>query len=337
MRFEGAFQPRPDATELQQVADLLGPDNSQRAKFEGDGSFVFRPRPGKASDGGPDYFVFISAEDEGQTNQIQRTWFALYQPTAPIRGVALLMPGLFGTPVSTLEMFTTRLRAQGWAVVRMMSQPSRFTERVTFDVDLANIPAAAERIARATDDLAGECGFAVKAAFEYVGQQHPELANLPRIAVGMSGGAMTLPTVVAREPGKYAAAVIIAGGADFFAITRETNYTFLVDSVHFQWKPAEPTDDQIKALDAAYLARANLDSYHTADALRGKQVLMIHGDHDLAVPAHLGDLLWERLGKPERWVSSAGHEEVFMRLPLQMDRLMAWIDEHTRAAAPASR
>jgi len=32
-------------------------------------------------------------------------------------------------PEPILELFTTRLRANGWAVVRMLSQPSRFTQR----------------------------------------------------------------------------------------------------------------------------------------------------------------------------------------------------------------
>ena len=36
-------------------------------------------------------------------------------------------------------------------------------------------------------------------------------------------------------------------GCDFFAITRETNYAFMVDSVHYRWTPSEPTDEQIKA------------------------------------------------------------------------------------------
>jgi fermentation-respiration switch protein FrsA (DUF1100 family) len=55
-------------------------------------------------------------------------------------------------------------------------------------------------------------------------------------------------------------------------------------------------------------------------------MLLIHGTRDLAVPAHLGDLLWERLGRPERWSEEAGHEEIFMRLPQQIERLVGWIE-----------
>jgi hypothetical protein len=333
LRYEGLFQPPPTDAERQQVEEVVGAERMARVRFEGDGSFVFRPRPGKAAGDGASCFVYISASERGEHLAIERTWFTYYPASGAARGTALLMPGLFGTPLSTLELFTKRLHEQGWAVVRMMSQPSRFTERVMYDVDLGEINAAAARIAQDTCDRAAECGLAAQAAMDRIVGTHPELAKLPRIAVGMSGGAMTLPTVVAREPDKYAAAVIIAGGCDFFAIARETNYVFLVDSVHFHWSPSEPDPEQVRALDAAYLERAKLDSYFTAESLRGKPVLMLHADHDGAVPAHLGDLLWERLGKPERWVQTAGHEELFIKLPEQMDAIMAWIDTHAKATA----
>ncbi len=331
IRFEGIFQPNPTAVELQQASDLVDAENAARVSFEGDGSFIFRPKAGASTAPGPTYFVYMSAEQAGDRIPIQRTWFAVHEPSGPPRGIALLMPGLFGTPLTPLDQFTSRLHAQGWVVVRMMCQPSRFTERVSYSVDLAHPETEIARVAHDTDDRVAECAYAAQAALAHVEESRPDLARLPRIAVGMSGGAMTLPTVLAREPDRYAAAVIIAGGCDYFAITRETNYTFLVDSVHYQWTPAEPTTEQVAALDAIYLAHARLDSYYTAESIRGKPILMLHADHDGAVPAHLGDLLWERLGKPERWVQTAGHEELFMRLPRQMDRVMAWIDAH---AAP---
>jgi hypothetical protein len=59
-------------------------------------------------------------------------------------------------------------------------------------------------------------------------------------------------------------------------------------------------------------------------------MLMIHGDHDGAVPSAQGDLLWEQLGKPERWVQTAGHEEVFFKLTSELDGIMAWIRENVR-------
>ena len=79
-----------------------------------------------------------------------------------------------------------------------------------------------------------------------------------------------------------------------------------------------------------YLKNAPLDSYHTAAALKGKPVLLIQGTTDLAVPSPLGDLLWERLGKPERWLQDGqGHEVLFMLLPQEFDKMMDWLDRAT--------
>jgi predicted esterase len=325
--------PTPD--DLADARALLG-DGIDSARFEGPGSFIYRiGRPDQPADPDrkptphPEYFVFVSASPE---RVLQRTWFAFSLPSSDHpRGTALLMPGLFGTPPATLDLVTRRLRAQGWAVLRMMSQPSRFTARAVFDINTADPGPGLKNVAAEFDDRTAECAFAVEAAFAHLAQTHPDLAALPRIAVGMSGGAMTLPTVVAREPARYAAAVLIAGGCDFFTMALESNYQYLVNAFTFHWTPAEPPDDQRPALAREYLEASALDSYHTVAALKGKPILMIHGSFDMAVPAHLGDLLWERLEKPERWVKKAGHEEVFMKLPGDLDRLMQWIADHTPA------
>ncbi len=241
------------------------------------------------------------------------------------------MPGLFNTPEPVIEFVIGKLRERGWAVLRMMAQPSRFTERAEFIIDPQHLDTSAQRIASVLTDRAAECAYAVQSAFVYSFERRPDLAKRPRIALGMSGGAMTLPTVVARDASAYSAAVIIAGGADFFQIAQESNYRFMVDSLTFTWL-APSTPAQRDQLNALYREDATLDSFHTAAALIGKPVLIIHGTHDGAVPAHLGDLLWERLGKPERWPEEAGHEEIFMRLPQKTPQILDWIEQKTPPA-----
>lgn len=312
-----------------------GPD-APKIEFESPGSFIFRAsqRPSKAP--APALrFVYISArpgEGEPPAARIERTWFGYHDPApgASPRGLALLMPGMFGTPEPILNIFITRLTAQGWGVVQMMAQPSRFTQRVAFIADKADLPGSAATIAAELDQRAAECAYAAQAAMAHIARERPALAPLPRIAVGMSGGAITMPSVLALDPAAYSAAVMIAGGCNYLAINEESNYRTLIDAISVEWKPEPPTEEERGALDALYLERSRLDSYHAAPVLRGKRMLLIHGDHDGAVPARLGDLLWERLGKPERWVHTAGHEEVFMKLPAQMDRIMEWL-----AALPA--
>jgi hypothetical protein len=340
-------------------ADAFAPGDA-RYRAEGSGSFIFAPTPGKKATwaraaGEPALrFRFVSGEAstdhapsppaapsggapvgpepraEPPVITLQRTWFAFYDPSAgkPARGVALVLPGMFGTPVGTMDAIVLRLRREGWAVLRMLSHPSRFTERSRFVIDpAADLEPAAARIAGVLMDRTAECAYAVQAAFGYVALQRPDLAGARRIAVGCSGGAMVLPPVLTLEPERYAASVIIAGGANFWAIIDRSNYAAWINAVRSEWAGGPPTPEARAALDELYLKHAPLDAYHCADALRGRKVLMLQGTADLAVPSAQSDLLWERLGQPERWTWPMGHEMLFMFLPQQFDRLMAWIDE----------
>lgn len=324
--------------EREMAEALVGAEGLERAETGAAGSFLYQAvrAEGVEPGSGPRHLLFMSAT-AGERPAIRRTWFAVFEPQGERRGVALLMPGLFGTPEPVLKLFATRLRGDGWVVLRMMAQPSSFTDKRVFELSSALDREQIAEFARDADERAAECAYAVEGAFKFLEAETPALAGQPRIAVGMSGGAMTLPTVVAREPGRYSATVMIAGGCDFLALTNETNYTMLVDAVRIRWTPEEPTPEQYKAVDEAYLAAVSLDSYHTALAMRGTSMLMIHGEHDAAVPARLGDLLWERLGRPERWSEPAGHEEVFIKLPPRMDKIMEWVRSAATAKAGSGR
>lgn len=278
-----------------------------------------------------------AAGQEGGGVRVERTWFAVYEPlraTGPDGrplAVAVIMPGLLGTPEPVIELAVSSLRRRGYAVVRMLCQPSRFLEKVKIDAgEGEDRERAAERIASLMDERVAGCARAVRAMMTRVEADHQGWADLPCAMIGMSGGAMTLPGVVALEPERYDAAVLIAGGANLLAISIESNYAGMIDAFQLVWPGVEPGDapkgDGWAAFNRAYLKRAALDSYHTAATLKGKPVLIIHGGADRAVPAYLGDLLWERLGKPERWASGATHEIVFAMLPSSMPQLQDWLD-----------
>jgi alpha-beta hydrolase superfamily lysophospholipase len=214
----------------------------------------------------------------------------------------------------------------------MLSHPSRFTEQGTFAVaDDADMDEVARTISGALCDRAAECAYAVEEVVEALAEQRPRLAGMPRVALGMSGGAMVLPTVVARNADAYCGAVLIAGGADYLHIAMDSNYASWIDALRFR-RPggAILSDGCSSKLCSAYRRCAALDSYYTAAALRGKPTLMLHGTADRAVPAALGDLLWERAGRPERWSFDVGHELLFLGLPMQLDRIGRWLDEHAR-------
>lgn len=329
---------------------------SKYVRFEGRGSFITRfergARPGPMKRTlGAEHFEVVSlsparvAVEAGAASppSMERTWFVLYEPLpfkskqadAPIkdslRGVALVMPGIFGTPEGSIEGLVASLRARGWCVLRMLAQPSRFTQRIVFQFDpaasSAEVDANGQEIATALGDRAAECAYAVQGAFEHVNAKHPNLAKLPRVAIGCSGGAITLPIVVAREPEAYNAAILIGGGCHYWLVNDHSTYAEMVGALAADWK-APPTLDHRRAVADAYLRHAPLDAFHTAAALRGKPVLMVQANADSAVAAVLGDVLWERLGKPERWIRAGEHLPLFISLAKDLPAINAWIDSH---------
>lgn len=339
-RSHGYTPVKPTSPEARIVFNERKPPEGADIVTAGPGAFMYAFRkadpdnpPTRARRNTADsMFKFLSAQEEDvrgrPTIVIEQTWFAVYQPKSAPRGLALVSPGLLGTPVGTLQNVSEQLRKEGWLVLRMLCQPSRFTEQVEFTLDAAaDLDVQAKRIAAITDNRTAECAYAVEGAAAWLESEHPELKALPRVAVGFSGGAMTLPTIIAREPSRYAAAIMIGGGADFWVMNQRSNYRELIKAVKETWAD-KPTPETLAALDEAYLKNAPLDSYHTAAALKGKPVLIIQGTADKAVPAPLGDLLWERLGKPERWLAEgATHESLFMNLPRDhFPRMMEWLN-----------
>ncbi|MCG3123649.1 MAG: hypothetical protein GIKADHBN_02070 [Phycisphaerales bacterium] len=370
-RFTRMTDPGPTELDLAD-ARALDADEQSEVVLEGPHSVVFREGtaeeaqdkgfgwgPGRAA--GPDaslVFRFVSGTQRHAGNtggtprlQIQRTWFAYYDPVAPrrrrnresndapaeapkARGIVLVMPGLYGTPEPTIDALIRRLRESEMGVLRMLAQPSRFTERVSIEIDPENLEESAARIADILGDRAAECGLAAQAAWKYLEDQRPDLAALPRAIIGTSAGAMTLPTVVAREPEKYSACVLVGGAADFWLIARRSSYKRDASSIDIQVKgfdtPPGEDDGAIdwRAFDQMYLDQAVFDSFHTAGSLRGGRVLVLHGQMDTAVPAPLGEVLWERLGRPERWEYPTGHEGLIVEmLPRDTGKIIEWLRE----------
>lgn len=323
---------------------------------EGPGAFVFLGGRGAAGGGGEGestnrpafHLKFLSGTEfpaapggPGPVIKVQRTWFAFYEPLAGATsaggpaGVAVVLPGMFGTPKNVVDGLVTRLRSRGWAVLRMLAHPSRFTEKQVLTVGPGPLDGPAAEIASVLTDRAAECAYAVQAANLYLWQEYPLLRQRPRVLVGMSGGALVLPTVMAREPKAYAGAVLVAGGVDYLQVALTSNYAAWIDAVSVKFDPPRPSSERVTALRRAYLEKALLDPAATARVLAGKPVLMVHASEDKAVPAELGDELWTIAGKPERWVFGVGHELLFLALPWHLDRMAEWIDRGF--AAPAAK
>ncbi len=259
--------------------------------------------------------------------QLERCWFAWYPPTGDVavRGTAVLLPGMFGTPRWIIEGWTRDLNARGWLVLRMLTQPSRFTERRRYDIE-GGIDQAAKAVAAHFDRRLGSSARAVKVACEHVEGETAELADLPRIAIGLSGGGIMLPTVVAAEPERYDAAVVLAGGADLVTIIETSNYTAFIDAVRFRRGDRRLLEWERTQLSKAYRATSDNDPYHAATRMRDVRTLIVQGTRDRAVPAETSDLLWQRMGEPDRWLWPAGHEVLALALQSRFGEVLDWVD-----------
>lgn len=348
-------QLRTGETEYAQAAALasgVGVTDGFRFETEGPGSLVFlepfdprliQPEPkGEAAKEDPnapaETFVFVSGRvldrhDGEDRVALERTWIAFYDAIGDeTKGTIMLVPGMLGTPEPIIEGMVRYWRHAGYAVIRLMSHPSRFTERVEVTVRPGEEEAVGQRLAAIYDQRTAECAYACDAALTHAIASHEAIRDKPVVLVGMSGGAMVLPTVYAYAPQRYKAAVLIAGGENFLKISALSNYADWIDAVVLDWAPDDagsngrPTPEALEHVSDAYVAAARLDAMDTASELDAP-VLVLHATNDKAVPSFLGDALWRRLGTPERWVYPVGHELIFGMLPTQAGRLQKWIDD----------
>jgi len=353
------------------LASDIGIKQGFKFKSEGPGSFLFIPNPKNEptpditlDDGAlnksntPDLaFKFVSAsvsqDDTSSLEQdedfvlIQRTWFTFRDPkkkppneesSFESKGTVVLLPGMFGTPDIIVDALENFWRNQGYSILRMRSQPSRFTEHFMFTTTPEKAILIGGDVAKMNDDRVAEGAYATNAAINYIQTQRPELENKPRILIGMSGGAMMLPTVYAYAPNQYDAAVLIAGGANFLKIAIQSNYKSWIDAIVFDFDPDSEKTGRIEGQNLEqfsqdYLRHSKLDSYYTAQEMSDIPVLVLHASLDQAVPADSGQLLYKQLGEPERWTYPLGHELIFAGLPTQVARIDRWITKKLEAAS----
>jgi hypothetical protein len=265
----------------------------------------------------------------GGVPQINRTWWTRYEPLSSHAGVVVLLPGMLATPEPIIEGLLLGLRAQGWTVLRMIAHPSRYTEDqlvlVTPQRDPMDI---ATEFARGVDTRIGGLVQSVKDVLV----AHNQLTG-PRVLIAMSGGTLASPALLASTGDVFDAAVLIGAGADLLSMSEQSNYAGFLGGLQLGWL-GEPVnllrrDDIV----TAYRAIPSQDPFHQAPAVRINRMLMIQGSTDQAVPAALGEILWQRLGQPERWLAPAGHEVLFFGyLPMRSPDLLNWIGKSLPAS-----
>jgi len=348
-RFHQLRTGETEYSDMDALATRIGIQESYKFQAEGPGCYLFVHNPPvgdeqlpEPKDGEPDLaFKFITAQldslvkagdDSEEHLRLERTWFT-YRTAREGKdpaGTILLMPGMFGTPEPVIDGVERYLRSRGWAVLRMLSHPSRFTQRQQFAVIEGSEAKVASKIAAMFDTRSAEAAYAASSSMRFVHERFPDNASKPVVLLGMSGGAMILPTVYSFDPELYSAGVLIAGGGNFLEINVRSNYAKWIDAIDLDADPSDPEiqeleDSQLRELVDLYMLSSKLDSLHTAQAMVDVPVLMLHGSTDKAVPASTGDALYEALGKPDRWTYPVGHELIFAGLPLQTPKIERWI------------
>lgn len=219
------------------------------------------------------------------------------------------------------------LLADGW-VVLTSSGTGRYFERrsnpQTFEIKSdADVAIVGARIAAAVDDELADWPYSLEAVLSYLAIHRPEIPQQPAVVMGFSIGAIGLPAVAARMPKRFAAAVIVAGGADLLKISQTSRKAN--PGIELRWTPPAREENLFAKLDAAYLSNAKLDPYSAAATLGDMPVLMFHASFDQVVTAKAGNLLWNRLGKPERRVFPVGHGHMLrVAMRMQAGQIAKW-------------
>ena len=235
----------------------------------------------------------------------------------PTRGTIVYMSGLGSGKYE--QPLIEELGRRGWWIVKIATPRVWWYESQPWYIgSRADIPNVAQKLAGVLDDLVAEPAYAAEAALDYLAEHHPEVPQSPLIMMGCSAGALVSPAIVARMPDRFDAAVLVGGGANLLEISQKSDLTDA--GIRFAWPDDQPRGAWREELFREYLKFSKLDPYHTARFLRDKPVLMLQANLDITVPAENGWLLWQRLGRPDRYTHIGEHRTLFLTLGEQSNR-----------------
>lgn len=182
--------------------------------------------------------------------------------------------------------------------------------------------------------LFADIAYSWEAALTFVERKCPAVAGKPVVYVGISFGGIVGPTVVARLGDRVKATVLAGAGANMMGIANESDIEGLdLMLTGADGKRIMPGSENYRAISEMYLEKAAWDSYNTAPLLSGRPVLLVQGRSDTTVPSQYGDVLWERLGRPERWSAWYGHPLLIYFIGDHRDEIADWLERHVRESA----
>ncbi|MGI9244060.1 MAG: hypothetical protein ACR2RV_24900 [Verrucomicrobiales bacterium] len=291
--------------------------------------------------------------------QLQRQNFTiatLFEPSAPGRAAVGLLTyltsydGISPQERSLIDEF----RERGWFVAAVEPHALlRIGKHSFIGIEGAGGSGKglgiAAPLAHELDKRLADSAYFAEGVRDYLSSTRPGLQQGADVVIGASAGGIALPTVIARI-GKPDAAVIIGGGANLAAISMGFHHQrpflskYVVDTSrranaenavmvsttatgeHVFYKSVGLDRRERGLLAQHVLPLSRLDPYHTAESLHGVPTLMLQASLDRIVAASSGKLLYEALGRPERWSYPLGHIGLFAVLPAQADRIADWVE-----------
>ncbi len=246
------------------------------------------------------------------------------------RGIVLALRPLSGATYTRSTI--NELRDRGWIVIEsslgfgVAGVGDQRDAKTDADLDRFGT-----RIGELLNERLSEWSYGCEAMVQMVRRERPNLIDKPVLVVGFSAGAIGAPTVAARLGEQVKGVVLVGGGVD---VSRIAQTSALSDfGLGVSYNGQRVTGDKLNRLSTAYLKAATLDSFHTAPTLRHTPALMLQALADDIVPVQTGQTLYERMGKPERWLFDGGHEMLFLQLGWFDTKIADWVDGHVGTQA----
>jgi hypothetical protein len=270
------------------IHDQLMPDELQMVHIDSDGGMVYRA-----------------------------SWNIDIEP----RGLAMILCGLGGMQHSSRTLGSELLQ-DNWAVVYLYTVLNVPKYRMKVKLMGENPVDAAIEI---FDKKYCQVIAASKAIRTRMEHQLPSLQNAPLALIGISAGALNTPALYHELQDEVDVVILVAGGANMFDIVQYGAFT--------NWKFTDYEGDtfspkELQSMNNTFLNTPSRDAYFLAPGLPHDKTLIIHAKWDAVVPAENGDILWERAGKPERWVYPSGHLGLFMTFDWHSPDIVQWLDDH---------
>lgn len=217
------------------------------------------------------------------------------------------------------------------AAAAKMEKLSEYEFELTASTDASELGA---EIARLTDDALASNAYGLEAIVMYLRDNRPDLLQGPLVIMGYSAGSLATPAVIARLrqmdiPPRIDAVVLTGSGADLFMLSQESTLTD--GGVTLKDGKKKPAKEMVAKVGEAYRASVNLDPLVAGAYLHDLPVLQVHASRDEWVPHEGGELLYEKLGRPDRLTVSGGHVRLFWTLSWYQDQIADWVESNVRA------